>query len=63
MKLSIFRVETEEAGYIRRERILTKAASKVRPRVTPEGGTAFRACLEGLKAYLIPEVPDPRSDG
>lgn len=48
--------QLEEAGYIRRGRVLTPGGFQVRLRITPEGDTAFRAYLEGLRAYLATET-------
>ena len=53
----------EEAGYIRRGRVLTTGGFQVRLRITPEGDAAFRAYLEGLKAYLVPDAVDPPGGG
>src|SRR2546430_733726 len=53
----------EEAGYIRRGRVLTTGGFQVRLRITPEGDAAFRAYLEGLKAYLVPDATDPTGEG
>ncbi len=46
----------EDAGYVRRGRVLTTGGFQVRLRITPEGDAAFRAYLEGLRAYLLPEA-------
>jgi DNA-binding MarR family transcriptional regulator len=53
----------EEAGYIRRGRVLTTGGFQVRLRMTPEGDAAFRAYLQGLKAYLVPETGEPDGQG
>jgi len=49
----------EEAGYIRRGRVLTTGGFQVRLRITPEGDAAFRAYLEALREYLALETVEP----
>ena len=49
----------EEAGYIRRGRVLMTGGFQVRLRITPEGDVAFRAYLEALRAYLALETVEP----
>src|SRR5206468_11799190 len=49
----------EEAGYIRRGRVLTTGGFQVRLRITPEGDAAFRAYLEVLREYLALETVEP----
>ena len=47
----------EEAGYVRRGRALDIGGFQVRMKITPEGDAAFRAYLEGLRAYRALEPP------
>jgi len=49
----------EDAGYIRRGRVLTTGGFQVRLRITPEGDAAFRAYLEALRVYLALETVEP----
>ncbi len=46
----------EEAGYVKRGRALDIGGFEVRMKITPEGDTAFRAYLDGLRAYLATEA-------
>ena len=52
----------EEAGYVKRGRALGIGGFQVRMRITPEGDAAFRAYLEGLRAYLAMEPPSRAPD-
>lgn len=45
----------EEAGYIKRGRVLAPGGFQVRLKITPEGDAAFHAYLEGLRGYLAIE--------
>ena len=47
----------EEAGYVMRGRALDIGGFEVRMKITPQGDAAFRAYLEGLRAYLGMEPP------
>ncbi len=42
----------EGAGYVKRGRALDLGGFQVKIKITPEGDAAFRAYLEGLRAYL-----------
>lgn len=42
----------EAAGYVKRGRALELGGFQVKMKITPEGDAAFRAYLEGLRAYL-----------
>ena len=54
----------EEVGYLKRGRALDIGGFQVRMKITPEGDAAFRAYLEGLRAYLSTELsPDAAPSG
>ena len=45
----------EGAGYVKRGRALDVGGFQVKMKITSEGDAAFRAYLEGLRAYLAME--------
>lgn len=45
----------EQAGYVKRGRALDIGGFQVKMKITAEGDAAFRAYLDGLRAYLATE--------